>query len=252
MNTATQTSFTPSKQGQRFAGAPIGVLLLDWTAPFIPGSIANASTFSAPVRYETIEGLDADEILYSGNSGFADQVIQAARKLEAEGARMITANCGFMARYQQPVQDAVGIPVLLSSLLLVPFLQRMLPTKQKLGMVTASSQSITDEFLTTSNLNWEEDRLVMTTLDSGPAFSDAFIDCIGTVDIPAVEKEVVNAALDLVAMDPAVGCILLECSELPPYSAAVQQATGLPVFDFTSMIEFFATGLRRNPFNGHF
>ena len=39
--------------------------------------------------------------------------------------------------------------------------------------------------------------------------------------------------------------LLLECSELPPYSAAVQQATELPEFDFTSMIELYAAGLRR-------
>ncbi|WP_439397563.1 hypothetical protein ACRQ5Q_10510 [Bradyrhizobium sp. PMVTL-01] len=44
--------------------------------------------------------------------------------------------------------------------------------------------------------------------------------------------------------------LLLECGDLPPYAASVQQATGVPVFDFTSMIEFFIRGLIRKPFTG--
>lgn len=252
MNTAKDESVAFSRPGQRFFGAPVGILQIDCIAPFIPGSVGNASTFSTPVRYRTIEGVTVDELLFNGTSAHADQVIEAARGLVAEGARMITANCGFMARYQQQVQDALDVPVLLSSLLLVPFLQGMLPTNQKLGLIVASNQSITPEFLTATGLNWTADRLVIAGLDSAPAFGDAFIRCIGTADIPAIQEELVSSALDLVAKDPTVGSILLECSELPPYAAAVQQATGLPVFDFTSLIEFFAAGLRRTAFNGHY
>jgi hypothetical protein len=239
-------------RGQHFFGAPIGILMLDCTAPFIPGSVGNASTFTAPVRYRRVPGLTVAEILSSRASDHADEVTGAARELSAEGARMITANCGFMARYQRSVRAAVDVPVLLSSLLLVPVLQGMLPTHRKLGVVTASSQSMTPEFLAASALDFDADRLVIAGLDAASAFDDAFIACVGTADIPAIEKEVVTAARGLVADEPAVGCLLLECSELPPYAAAVQRATGIPVFDFTSMIEFFAAGLRRTAFDGFF
>jgi glycine/D-amino acid oxidase-like deaminating enzyme len=37
---------------------------------------------------------------------------------------------------------------------------------------------------------------------------------------------------------PEVGAILLECKDLPPYSAAVQAATGLPLFDWIGFVNY--------------
>lgn len=45
---------------------------------------------------------------------------------------------------------------------------------------------------------------------------------------------------------PAVKCILMECTELPPYSDAVRAATGLPVFDAITGCDFFIGGFRDN------
>ncbi|WP_245471354.1 hypothetical protein [Bradyrhizobium genosp. SA-3] len=44
--------------------------------------------------------------------------------------------------------------------------------------------------------------------------------------------------------------LLITCSELPSYAAAVQRAVGIPVFDYTSLVEFFVGGLIRRPFEG--
>ena len=38
------------------------------------------------------------------------------------------------------------------------------------------------------------------------------------------------------AAHPEVGAIVLECTNMPPFRADVQAATGLPVFDVTSLI----------------
>jgi len=35
-----------------------------------------------------------------------------------------------------------------------------------------------------------------------------------------------------------MGAILLECSLLPPYAKGVADKTGLPVFDYMTMIDF--------------
>ncbi|MEO6749516.1 MAG: aspartate/glutamate racemase family protein, partial [Casimicrobiaceae bacterium] len=58
----------------------------------------------------------------------------------------------------------------------------------------------------------------------------------------------VQAARDLVAENPDVGAIVLECTNMPPYAAAVQRATGLPVYDIYSMINWFHAGLRPRRF----
>ena len=40
----------------------------------------------------------------------------------------------------------------------------------------------------------------------------------------------------LVAEHPEIGAIVLECTNMPPYRADIQAATGLPVFDITTLV----------------
>ena len=70
------------------------------------------------------------------------------------------------------------------------------------------------------------------------------------MDIAAAERDVVDAGKALVTRHPDVGAIVLECTNMPPYAAAVQAATALPVFDIYSMISWFHAGLRPRVFDG--
>jgi hypothetical protein len=45
---------------------------------------------------------------------------------------------------------------------------------------------------------------------------------------------------------------LLECSDLPPYSAAVQRATGRPVFDWIGFINLVHHAVVQQPHGGFF
>ena len=49
---------------------------------------------------------------------------------------------------------------------------------------------------------------------------------------------------------PEIGAILLECSDLPPYAWAVQKASGLPVFDFISLINWVKASVVQKPYFG--
>jgi Asp/Glu/hydantoin racemase len=51
-----------------------------------------------------------------------------------------------------------------------------------------------------------------------------------------------------VAAHPEVGAIVLECTNMPPYAAALRAALGMPVYDIYSMITWFHTGLRPRRF----
>jgi hypothetical protein len=246
-NVASELSIATASPGQAFFGAPVGILLLDCVAPFIPGSVGNATTWSVPVRYKTVPGLTVDRILGPAAAELEGAVAEAAGELASDGARLITSNCGFTLRYQAAVQRAVQVPVLLSSLLLAPFLERMLPEDQVLGIITASTASLTPELLDAAGV--QAHRVVVAGLDDAPAFTAGFITCVGEVDVSAVESETVEAATTMLENRPDVGIVLFECSELPPYAAAVQRATGVPVFDFTSMVEFAIGGLARRPFS---
>ncbi|MDI3567429.1 hypothetical protein OWC48_44500 [Bradyrhizobium sp. Arg816] len=247
--------FASLKPAQPFYGAPVGILVFErpqapFIRPFVPGSVGNASTWSVPVRYKAVPGLKFDQLLGPNAEEMTSAVIQAARKLTRDGAQLITSNCGFMIRYQEAVRAALEVPVLLSSLLLAPFLERMLPRGKALGIITASAPSLTQLLLEAAGLSANFDRVVVAGLEHAPSFASAWITCSDHLDVSAVETETVEAAVALLADRPDIGMLLLECSELPPFAAAVQRATGVPVFDFTSMVEFFVSGLIRKPFNG--
>ncbi|MET4121706.1 Asp/Glu/hydantoin racemase [Bradyrhizobium sp. JR1.5] len=240
--------FASLKSEQLFYGAPVGILQLERAhspgiRPYIPGSVGNASTWSVPVRYKTLP------VLHNG-AEMRFVVIRAATELVCEGAQLITSNCGFMIQYQEPVRAAVDVPVLLSSLLLAPFLESVLPRGKVLGIITASAASLTPALLEAAGLSAKSKRVVVVGLENAPAFAAAFLNAQGDLDVRAVETETVQTAVALLNDRPDIGMLLLTCSELPPYAAAVQRATGIPVFDYTSMVEFFIAGLIRRPFNG--
>jgi hypothetical protein len=65
-----------------------------------------------------------------------------------------------------------------------------------------------------------------------------------SLDSSAAEREVVAAARRLVDRRPEVGAIVLECTNMPPYRAAVQRETGRPVYDVVTMLEWFWRGLQ--------
>lgn len=239
--------FASLKPGQSIYGAPVGIMQLErdrvpGIRPYIPGSVGNASTWSVPVLYKTVPNPHTA-------AEMTPAVIQTATALVDQGAQLITSNCGYMIRYQEAVRTAVHVPVLLSSLLLAPFLQRMLPRKEALGIITAKASSLTSEVFEAAGL-FNAKSVAVAGLEDAPAFAAAFLNPSGDMDVAAVETETVNAAVRLLDDRPDVGILLLTCSELPPYAAAVQRAIGIPVFDYTSMIEFFISGLIRKPFNG--
>jgi hypothetical protein len=67
-----------------------------------------------------------------------------------------------------------------------------------------------------------------------------------TIDVEALASETVAAAEELLNDSGGhLGGVLLECALLTPYAAAVQQATGLPVWDFNTLIEQVESSVNR-------
>ena len=61
----------------------------------------------------------------------------------------------------------------------------------------------------------------------------------------------VKIALEHIKEDPQIKAILLECSMMPPYGKAVSEATGLPVFDFITMINYMFSGVEKHAYKGY-
>jgi hypothetical protein len=235
-----------ANEGQVSYGESIGILLLETRTPFIQGDVGNATSYDFPVRYRTIPGLTATKI-FNHDLSFVDKMIEGAQELEREGVKAITGDCGFMAIYHREVKEAVNIPVLLSSLLQLPFIQSTLPQKAKIGILTANSRSLTGELLGKIGVK-NDGTMIIRGLENEKDFKDAVIDEIGILNSDGMRQEMVSTALELTRSHTAVKSILLECSMMPPYGDAVQKATGLPVYDFLTMINYAHSSLVKRHF----
>ncbi|MDR3255177.1 MAG: aspartate/glutamate racemase family protein [Synergistaceae bacterium] len=223
-------------------GEPIGILILDAAYPCIPGNVGNATTYDFPVRYKEVKGASIERLLNERDSSLLEPFIRGARELEAEGVRAITGACGFMALFQPQVASAVDVPVFLSSLLQIPFIRQTLKPSQKIGVISANAGALTNEHF--RNVGIAPDTpLAVYGMEDQFEFRTSVLEEKGTLDSGQIEEEVLRVVLRMMRENPEVAAIVLECSDLPPYAHAVHMATGLPVFDFTTMIRYVHNAL---------
>ena len=236
--------FHVNKQ-QTSYGEDIGILLLDTETPFIQGDVGNAKSYTYPVRYKVVKGLTVAAI-FAHDTNLTAAIVDAAKELEREGVKAITGDCGFMALFQQQVKAAVTVPVFLSSLTQLPFISQILRDHYKIGIITANATALTSDLFTAVGFT-DIEKLVIKGLDDTKYFYEAAIAEVGTLDSDRISEEVVAASKQL-AEDKRIGAILLECSLLPVYGFAVHQATGLPVFDFLTMIDYVQSSIVKRTF----
>jgi len=235
-----------ARGGKAIYGAPLGILMLQARFPRIPGDMGNAGTWPFPVLYRVVSGASPARVVMQGAQGLLPDFIAAGRELIGLGAEAITTNCGFLALFQQELAAALEVPVATSALMQVPWVQATLPPGKRVGIVTVSAQSLTSAHLTGAGVPLDTP---IAGTEHGREFFRVLIRAEkDDMDVDLARKDVVDAALALVAQHPDVGAIVLECTNMPPYAAAVQAATGLPVHDIYSMISWFHAGLRPRRF----
>lgn len=235
-----------AKGGKALYGAPLGVLMLEARFPRIFGDMGNAETWPFPVLYRVVSGASPEKVVLKGAAGLLPDFVAAAQELVRLGAEAITTNCGFLSLFQQELAAAVGVPVATSSLMQVPWVQATLPPGKRVGLVTVSAATLTPQHLVAVGVPADTP---VTGTENGREFFRVLIKAEKEeMDVDLAEQDVVEAALRLVKDHPEVGAIVLECTNMPPYAAAVQAATGLPVYDIYSMITWFHAGLRPRDF----
>ncbi len=238
------------KKAQNIAGFPIGIVYIDdvWY-PMLPGNVVNASTYDFPVLLKSVDGLDI-ESLFTCKDSVLPAIQAACTKLQKQGVRAITGACGFFGNYQKAMAEAMDVPVALSSLVQLPWIATVLKPSQTIGVLTADKSSITERLYDNCSVSKElRERLIVKDLRNEEEFS-CILEGRGEFNNGVVEQEVVGKALEIIREHPETGAILLECSDMPPYAAAIQHATGLPVFDFITLIKWLHSSVAQKPYYG--
>jgi Asp/Glu/hydantoin racemase len=234
-----------ARGGKAVYGARLGILMLEARFPRIPGDMGNATTWPFPVLYKVVKGASPQRVVRERAAGLLDAFLDAAKELTELGSDGITTNCGFLSLYQNDIARHVGVPVATSSLMQAPFIERVLPPGQRVGILTISAEALTGEHLRAAGVN-EETPIVGT--DGGGEFSRAILDNELELNVAAAERDILEAGETLVRRYPEVGAILLECTNMSPYARVLSEHVARPVFDIVSFVTWFHAGLRPRDF----
>src|SRR5437588_3395924 len=121
--------------------------MLESRFPRIPGDRGNAESWPFPVLYKVVPGASPRRVVCEKAEGLLDEFLAAAAELVRLGADGITTTCGFLSLFQQEIAAHVGVPVATSSLMQIPFIERVLPPGKRVGVSTISAASLTEEHL---------------------------------------------------------------------------------------------------------
>lgn len=207
----------------------LGVIMLDTRFPRPPGDIGCPQTWTRagiPVRFQMVPGASARRVVQEQDPALLGPFIDAARGLVTEGASLISTSCGFLAMWQTELQAAVPVPVVTSSLLQAADLPGP-------GIVTFDANALGTTLLRRVGV---PDGTPVEGLAEGCELQSRILGDDTVLDLAQARKDVVAAAVRLVSRHPLVQTVVLECTNMPPYRAAVEQATGRPVHDVETLL----------------
>lgn len=234
-------------KGQVIAGNAIGILTYETWYPLLPGNVANATTYSFPVLYKNLQGISAAKMSV-GDPAVLEPLVEAAKELEEQGVRAIVGACGYFANYQKEVAARLDVPVFLSALMQVPIIKRGLKPNQKVGIICMDAAGVTSRILSQCGVDEPAD-IVIAGAGHLPECQN-IMRSTGNFNSSKIENELVGLSKQLVSDNPDVGAILFHCSDIATYAWSVQNAVKLPVFDYTTLINWVYNGIVRCPFAG--
>jgi len=240
--------------------ASLGVVRLDYDYPAAPGDIDHPGSYAYDVFYRAVPGLSfamCQHAVPKTGTPLPDDVmkrfVEAIKYLDQDkNVSGITADCGFFFNLQHEARKHTKKPVFMSSLCAAPSVAAAYAKDELIAIFTANSTSLEpmrELIKEECGIDPEDKRFVVVGCQDVPIFGKAVADGL-KVDWEAVTPHMVKLAQDTVKANPELRAIIFECTELPPYSDAVREATGLPVFDSITTSNAFIASMQDNPLFG--
>ena len=194
------------------------------------GDAGNVASWPFPVRIERVDGAFAGPVV-SGHFKSAQPFVDAGRRLVERGVLAITTTCGFLVRHQLQMHRELTVPVLTSTLTQFSQLQATLGVK-RVAVLTIDKAALDASVRAAAGI---PDDALLFALPRNSHFVSAILRGTVTLDVDTAQAEWLELATTSLRRHPDIGLWLLECANMPPYSAALTRATGLPVYDALTM-----------------
>lgn len=226
---------------------PLGALCVDYTDDIHrpPGDVIMSHSYKFPVIHQTVESATLWNVVRptAFENDYVQKYVDACRKLEEKGCIGIITSCGFLAQLQQVISAQINIPIATSSLLQIPYVLAITSPKKRVAVLTFDSSALSSTHFKGVGVT---DDMMARVIIKGCLPGMPLHNVITNGDpyiAEDIEKELVQLAEDLTIEHTDIGAFVLECTNMPPYSKAIQERVKLPVFDGVTMVNWFYSGL---------
>lgn len=213
----------------------LGVLMLNTHFPRLPGDIGNPDSLPCEVIIQRVDAARVDNIVSSSapEDDLQQTLLQEADALQAQGIDLLVTSCGFLSCMQENLASRYKVPVIASSLVLMPFL-RTVYGPAEIGVLTFDSRKLTEQHFN----GWFDERICIGGIERGQELHRVISQDETELDVVQAEKDVLMAVDELRERQPNMRVLVLECTNLSPYREAIKQHTGLTVYDLMTAIDW--------------
>lgn len=209
---------------------PIGLLMPNTGFARPLGDAGNPDSWAFPLLRESIGEATIERLMAGPDEALFKALMVGARRLADAGAAMIVGAADGLLVYQDAVQEQLDIPVVLSSLVLLPIIEDELPPGRRAGVITLDRALATAEGKTEVGL---DPATPVVALEADSLLLSALAGNSGEIDARAVEAEMIAAGITLKqeAGDRGLGAVLLESPLMGSYAACVMGELQVRTYD---------------------
>lgn len=221
------------------AGPPLlGVLMLQTRFPRPLGDVGNPDTWPFPVLYQTVSDATVDAVVQAvaPDPIVTDRFREVAQDLVQRGVGLITTSCGFLGPLHDRVSAGLPVPLISTSLMQIPLLRQMYGPARPIGVLTFDDVSLSR---THFGPWWDSNLVIQGLAPESHLFRVIREDRI-SMDSARAQADVLAAADRLRVRAPDLCCVILECTNFPPYRGALADRLGVPVHDLVTLVNWAA------------
>ena len=208
----------------------LSLLQLDTQFPRIPGDVASPDTYDCALDIRSLAGLSVARVV-SAQPDPDDLSLIEPHLCDAPGD-VITTSCGFLSVWQEQLAARSPVPFLGSALMQLPMLSASFASDE-VAILTFDADSLAAPAFKPALAGF-----------GGPIVGlppAAHLRCViagdlATLDQARAEAELIDLVAGVQQTQPVVRALLLECTNLPPYKAALRARFDVEIFDILTLI----------------
>ena len=207
----------------------LSLLQLDTGFPRIAGDVGSPDTYRATLETHVVPDLSVARVITA--TPRARDVDGLAPVLARARGDVITTSCGFLSVWQDRLAALAPAPFVSSALCALPSILRRYAASE-LAILTFDAATLLAPAFAPSLHGFGGP---VVGLADGSHLKQVIADDLPTLDAARAEAEIIALVAALVACERP-RALLLECTNLPPYKAALAARFDLEIFDILTLI----------------